>query len=46
MENEIKHSEDFITRKSGKQSGFSIPSDYFDDVEQDIITDHSLPDLS
>lgn len=36
MKNEIKHSEDFITRKVGKQSGFSVSSDYFDDVAQNI----------
>lgn len=36
MENKIKHSEDFITKKVGKQSVFSVPTSYFDNVELDI----------
>ena len=37
MENEIKNSENYINNKVGKGTGFSTPSNYFDDLE-DVIT--------
>lgn len=46
MENEIKNSIAFINKKTGKKSGFSAPSDYFDNLEDVIavkITTESLP---
>jgi hypothetical protein len=36
MENEIKNSEDYINKKTGKNSGFSVPSNYFDNLEDAI----------
>ncbi|APZ46919.1 hypothetical protein BW723_11770 [Polaribacter reichenbachii] len=36
MENEIRHSVAFISKKIGKKPGFSAPSNYFDNLEDDI----------
>lgn len=36
MENEIKHSVAYISTKTGKKPGFSTPSNYFDNLEEDI----------
>ncbi len=36
MENEIKNSIAFINKKTGKKSGFSAPSNYFDNLEEEI----------
>ena len=36
MENEIKNSIAFINKKTGKKSGFSAPSNYFDNLEDKI----------
>lgn len=36
MENEIKNSIKFINEKTGKKSGFSSPSNYFDNLEEEI----------
>ena len=36
MENEIKHSEAFISNKIGKKPGFTTPSNYFNNLEDDI----------
>ena len=36
MENEIKHSEDFIKKNVGKTSFFDVPSDYFNTVDFEI----------
>jgi len=36
MENEIKNSINYINKKIGKNSGFSAPSNYFDNLENDI----------
>lgn len=38
MENEIKHNEDNIQKQVGKRSRFSVPTNYFDDVEFDITS--------
>ena len=38
MNNELKHSEDFLKKKLGKTPSFSVPKNYFDDVEHDIST--------
>jgi hypothetical protein len=38
MNNEIKHSVDFINKKAGKKSGFSVPDNYFKELELDIET--------
>lgn len=46
MNKETKHSIDFIHQKVGKYSGFSIPENYFSDVEKEIQSSsflHSLP---
>jgi hypothetical protein len=37
MENEIKNSEMYINKKVGKETGFSTPSNYFDDLEDAIL---------
>ncbi len=36
MENEIKHSENFIKSKVGNKPFFEVPKDYFDTIEFDI----------
>ncbi|WP_439130517.1 hypothetical protein [Polaribacter sp.] len=36
MENEIKHSENFIKNKVGKKPFFDVPTDYFDTIEFDV----------
>lgn len=36
MENEIKHSVDFISKKAGKKNNFSIPTNYFEGLEDNI----------
>ncbi|WP_397446168.1 hypothetical protein [Polaribacter sp. R77954] len=36
MENDIKHSEDFIKNKVGKKPYFKLPTDYFDTIENEI----------
>ena len=38
MENEIKHSEQYINNKVGKETGFSVSSNYFDGLEDVIST--------
>lgn len=37
MENEIKNSLDYINKKTGKKTGFSTPSNYFNNLE-DVIS--------
>lgn len=37
MEKELKNSIDFINKKAGKTSGFSVPSNYFDELDDTII---------
>lgn len=36
MEEQIKHSENYIKKIVGKETGFSIPKNYFSDVDTDI----------
>jgi hypothetical protein len=36
MENEIKHSIEYINKKTGNKTGFSAPSDYFSNLEDTI----------
>jgi hypothetical protein len=36
MKNEIKHSVDFINKKAGNGTGFSVPTNYFKELELDI----------
>ena len=36
MENEIKHSLNFISKKIGNKPGFSVPTNYFEGLEFDI----------
>lgn len=36
MENELENSIAFINNKAGKESGFSVPSNYFDNLEENI----------
>ncbi|MFY9241447.1 MAG: hypothetical protein WAO74_00315 [Polaribacter sp.] len=38
MENDLKNSEEFINRKTGKKTGFSAPTDYFTNLEETITT--------
>lgn len=38
MENELKHSIDFIKKKTSNKTGFSIPENYFNALEKDIET--------
>jgi hypothetical protein len=38
MDKEIKNSVDYIYKKTGKNTGFSIPSDYFNNLEYAIET--------
>ena len=37
MKNEIKNSEVYINKEAGKETGFSTPTNYFDDVEDVIL---------
>ena len=43
MDNEIKNSLDYINKKTGKKTGFSAPSNYFDNLE-DVISVKILED--
>jgi len=46
MKKDLKNSIDFINKKVGKKSGFSITSNYFEDLEDAIfakITTSELP---
>lgn len=46
MKTELKNSVDYITNKVGKESGFNIPSNYFDDIETRFSTklvENALP---
>lgn len=46
MEKDLQHSIDFITQKTGGKSGFSVPNNYFDGVEDTFfshITESQLP---
>jgi hypothetical protein len=36
MKNEIKHSTEYINKKTGNKTGFSTPSDYFSNLEDTI----------
>lgn len=36
MENEIKNSITYLSNKTGKKSGFSVPSNYFKNLEEEI----------
>lgn len=36
MSKEIKNSVEYILQKNGKKTGFSVPSDYFNDLEETI----------
>lgn len=36
MKNELKNSEAFLAKKVGKSHSFSVPNNYFEDVESDI----------
>ncbi|MGY0407298.1 MAG: hypothetical protein ACWIPJ_02940 [Polaribacter sp.] len=38
MENKIKNSEDFLQSIFGKKTGFSVPKNYFESVEENCIT--------
>lgn len=38
MENEIKNSEMYLNKKVGKETGFSTPANYFDDLEDVVLT--------
>lgn len=37
MENEIKHSVNFINKKVGNKNSFSVPNNYFKDLEDDFF---------
>ncbi len=46
MNTELKNSIDYITEKTGKRSGFTIPTNYFDDVEDNFygkLSEVNLP---
>lgn len=46
MENEIKHSINFISKKVNKNIGFSVPDNYFDELDKEIyhkIISEKLP---
>ena len=36
MSKEIKNSVEYILKKNGKKTGFSVPSDYFNNLEETI----------
>jgi len=38
MENELKNSVEYINNKVGKKTGFSAPTNYFDTLEDSILT--------
>lgn len=38
MDKKLKNSEDFITQLTGKKTGFTTPKDYFNTLEDEIIT--------
>lgn len=41
MEKDTQHSIDFITKKTGKNSGFSIPEKYFEELEECVVSEIS-----
>lgn len=46
MENKIKHSVDYIANKAGKQTSFTTPNNYFDNLEEAIavkLSEENLP---
>lgn len=46
MSNDLKNSIQFINEKSGKKTGFSIPEDYFEGIENDFsikLSEKKLP---
>lgn len=46
MDNNIQHSIDFITSKTGGKSGFSVPKNYFNGIEDNVfanISEENLP---
>lgn len=46
MDKDLKNSVDFITKTVGKKTGFSVPANYFDNLENSIstiVTEGSLP---
>lgn len=42
MDNTIKHSEDYIRSKVGNNSGFSVPTNYFDGIEESVLAHVSI----
>ncbi|MEX6625948.1 hypothetical protein [Tenacibaculum salmonis] len=38
MDKELKHTTDFINRKIGKKTGFSIPKNYFEEIDDTILS--------
>lgn len=46
MKTEIKNSVNYITKKTSKNSGFSTPTDYFNTIEDVIITKLAEENLS
>lgn len=38
MDKDLKNSINYITQKMGKKSGFSVPEKYFDEIENNAIT--------
>lgn len=46
MESKIQHSIDYITQKTGKKSGFSVPNNYFEEIDDNIfnrIVEEKIP---
>ena len=45
MENKEQHNEDFLNLNIGKNSGFSTPKNYFNDLENDHISKMIVEEL-
>lgn len=46
MEQEVKHSINYISQKTGGETGFSIPENYFDTLEDVILSKTVIPQPS
>lgn len=42
MDNTTQHSEDYIRSKVGNNSGFSVPTNYFDGIEESVLAHVSI----
>ena len=46
MKKELKNSIDYLNTKTAKNSGFSVPTDYFTELEEAVFTEISTTSFS